>query len=113
HRKVQCQVRHAITGIIPDFVAACPHTELVRLGSFTGDEVDVDRGAAADRGQQQLDRGEVGVFATTDGDRPAAGVLDAVTTLAQPLEIDPPCSVRTHAAASTPPRSAPRPWPVA
>jgi hypothetical protein len=60
--------------------------ERVRLGPARGQHVDVDRGAGADGGEQQLDRGEGVVAAVADADRAAALVAHDVVAVAGPVD---------------------------
>ena len=52
--------------LVAHLVALGAHVEGDGVGPLAGDQVDVDRAAAGDGGEQQLDRGEVGVVAGAD-----------------------------------------------
>ena len=67
-------IRETVTVAIAYFLRSHRHPEGLRLGPARGQDVHVDRRAAPDRGEQQLNGGEVGVATGADGD-PAAPVV--------------------------------------
>src|ERR1019366_9694802 len=52
------QLLHPVAARVANLVPADLHHERLRLGSTGREDVDVDRGAPADGGQEQLDRRE-------------------------------------------------------
>src|SRR5690606_40155687 len=72
------EVGHAVAEVVADLVTGHGDRERVRFAVPAGGGVDVGRGAAADRGEQELDGGEGGVRAVAGGgaevDGPAPGV---------------------------------------
>src|ERR1700722_16658026 len=71
---------------VPDLLRVDQHLERVRLGPARGQDVDVDGRAAADRGEQQLDRGEVGSCPGPHADLPATVIAGRVPAVLGPLE---------------------------
>src|SRR5262249_53688850 len=71
---------------IADLVRIGPHLEAVRFGPARGEDVDVDRGAAGDGGQQQFGRGEAGIAAGAESELAAAGVGDREHALGDALD---------------------------
>ena len=55
---------------VPEFLRLHRDAERLRLGAAGGQHVHVDRGEAADGGQEKLEGAEVGVIPGADGDRP-------------------------------------------
>ena len=66
HLEGELEVDQPVALVVADLVALGADRELGRLGALAGDQVDVDRAAAGERREQQLDRGEVGVVAGPD-----------------------------------------------
>jgi hypothetical protein len=64
-----------IAGFVADLVGVDGDLERLRLAPARGKDVDIDGGAAADRDQQQLSRGEFLVIASAEQD-PAAARID-------------------------------------
>jgi len=63
-----------VTACVADLVRVGPHLEPVGFGPARGKDVDVDRRATGDCGQQQFGRGEVGIAARAEPELAAAGV---------------------------------------
>ena len=74
HLEVDHDVGQVVAVLVPDLVRGRGQLELIRLGAFAGDRVDVHPGAAGERDQQQLDRGELAVITAAEGQRAAAGI---------------------------------------
>src|SRR6516162_2422203 len=70
--------------LVANLLRAGLHNERVRLGAPRGEDVHVDRRASGDRGQQQLDRREVGT--APDGDLAAALIGGGVRAVRDALE---------------------------
>src|SRR5262249_8523640 len=75
-------------GLVPDLVSGHPYLEDARLRPFAGDQVDVDRGTGADRGEEQLNRCEAVPVAGPDLDDAAMGVACPVAPGAGALDVD-------------------------
>src|SRR5262249_51848198 len=63
-----------VTTAVADLLRVDPEVEAVRLGPARGQDVNVDRGAPADSGQQQFGRGEFRTTAGAERELAAAGV---------------------------------------
>ena len=50
------EIGHVVALLVADLVALAADPERLRVGALAGDQVDVDRDAAGECGQQQLDR---------------------------------------------------------
>src|SRR5262249_5526545 len=81
-------VGQVVTGLVADLVRVYGDLERVGLGPACRQDVDIRRRAAADAGEEQVDRGEVGASAGADGDLAAAVVRDEVPGVLDALEPD-------------------------
>src|SRR5690606_30743728 len=104
------EVGHAVAEVVADLVTGHGDRERVRFAVPAGGGVDVGRGAAADRGEQELDGGEGGVRAVAGGgaevDGPAPGAGRGETAGRGAADDDGPLGVLAHAADGN--RPAPR-----
>jgi len=80
------QAGEVIACRVADLVRLHDDLEGVRLGPPRRQDVHVDRRAAADRDQQQLNRGEVGPLPGPDADRSAALVDRCVPAVFDPFQ---------------------------
>src|SRR5580693_3421383 len=84
--KRHLQAGEVMSGRVAGLIRRHDDLERVRLGPPRGEQVHVDRRAAADRDQQQLDRGEVGPVPGPDADLPAALVDRGVPAVLDPFQ---------------------------
>src|SRR5699024_9236092 len=92
--EVEVDVVHARGAVLNDLVGGRRDAEACRFGVSTGDGVDVDRGAAGDGGQQQLDRCHQPLAAAEFDARPARSG-GPVVVLGDPGQFD-AAGVFTH-----------------
>src|SRR5262245_12381256 len=79
-------VGQMVARLVADLVRVHGDLERIGLGPARRQDVDVRRRAAAYPGEEQVDRGEVGASAGTDGDLAAAVVRDEVPGAPDALE---------------------------
>src|SRR5699024_12860702 len=89
------QVGHPVSR---DLLTGGTDPEPDRLGPLGGQEVDVDRRAPGDRGEQQLHRGEVVGAAVADDELSSPHVAGAVAATLGPVEVHGTVGVCRHAA---------------
>ena len=89
-------VGQVIAAAVPDLFRADLDLEAVGFGAARREDVDVDRRAAADRGQQEVNGSEVGSLANADRDLAAAVVDDGVPAVADPFDAHPAVRVLSH-----------------
>ena len=97
HAERHGDVRQPVPASVAHLLRADLDGERVRLGPPRREDIDVDRGAAADRHEHQLDRREVGPVAGPDRDLPAALVGHDVPAVGDPRERNLAMRVLSHA----------------
>ncbi len=88
HVEGDLELHHVGAALVADLVALGPGREGLERRALAGDVVEVDGAAADQRGQQQLDRREVGVVAGADGHAAAPLVGGHPAVLADLVEVD-------------------------